>query len=218
MEPKKSIPSRQNVKSHPTLLDNIFKKAFILILLSLVSWLLLLAWFGAKAVFLANYNAGFDIQAILESQFSFIGRYHKEILEMIFAHFNHIEYLVNSLFNYVLSPITSRNTANIVCGSLEIITVKISIFIISLPFIIVILGVFIIDGLVQRDVRKFQGERESTLFFHRSKSLSTTLFTFIFFIFMALPFPVSPQVILVPMSFLCGLIAMISIKNFKKYM
>jgi hypothetical protein len=217
METKKASPPRQHGKSHPTLLSNIISTIIILVLLSIISWFFLLGWFGIEVIFSVNNNANSLIQEILTGQFNFINSYNPKILEMILDNLKHIEYIFYLEFNYSINGTTSTSLTNILYGTFEIIVSRICVFLMSIPFLVVILGIYIIDGLVQRDIRKFRGERESTLFFHRSRLLLNRLFNLIFFIFMAMPFAVSPQFILIPMGFLCGLIAMISIKHFKKY-
>jgi len=76
----------------------------------------------------------------------------------------------------------------------------------------------VIDGLVQRDIRKFKGSRESALFFHRIKPLAIHFLFFTFFIYMVLPLPISPELILIPMAIISGICISLSIKSYKKYL
>jgi len=78
--------------------------------------------------------------------------------------------------------------------------------------------IFFADGLIQRDIRKFQGARESTLFFHRIKPLSIFFIYTIFFIYMATPLPLPPELTLIPMILLSGLSTMLTIRTYKKYL
>jgi hypothetical protein len=82
----------------------------------------------------------------------------------------------------------------------------------------VFLCVLMIDGLVLRDKRKFQGARESTFIFHRLKPLAKISFFSLFFIYMVIPYSVLPGVFLVPMVMLSSLFTMLAIKSFKKYL
>ena len=54
------------------------------------------------------------------------------------------------------------------------------------------LFVLIVDGLGQRDIRKFQGARESAFIFHRIKPLTATLFYAAFLAYSSAPCFVSP--------------------------
>lgn len=91
------------------------------------------------------------------------------------------------------------------------------IFSLHLPLMVGLLFILVVDGLVQRDIRKFQGARESTFFFHRIKPLTGKIFTFLFLIYLALPFPGYAEIILFPMMLILSIMAMISIKSYKKY-
>jgi len=82
---------------------------------------------------------------------------------------------------------------------------------------VIAFSIMIIDGLVQRDIRKFKGERESTLYFHKLKPLAPFSFYFIYFIYLCLPYPYSPVVFLLPMVGLTSMFIMLTIKHFKKY-
>jgi hypothetical protein len=218
MEKKRSNSSKQPARAHPTLLSDTFNLLLMLMVLSVLAWLLLLGWFSIKIIFSNNYDSNFYIQEILDSQFNYINYYNPYVISIITLIFKKIQHLIQPLLDYAGASMMSKNLIHILCGTLEIILTRMCIFLLSIPFLIVIFGVFIIDGLVQRDIRKFQGERESALFFHRAKLLSSTLFGFIFFLFLAMPIQISSQYILIPMSLICGFILMYSIKNFKKYM
>lgn len=64
------------------------------------------------------------------------------------------------------------NQLNIIDEIISVInleTVRIKIFCNALPLMTLIVVIFLVDGLVQRDIRKFQFARESTYLFHRTK-------------------------------------------------
>jgi len=75
-----------------------------------------------------------------------------------------------------------------------------------------------VDGLVKRDLRKFNNARESTLFFHRSKSLLSTLFFTAYFLFMVTPLPINPAFWIMSLALLVGLVICLAIQQFKKYL
>jgi integrating conjugative element membrane protein (TIGR03747 family) len=99
-----------------------------------------------------------------------------------------------------------------------IILIRLCLFVAFIPFMFVIIFVLIIDGLAQRDKRKFQGARESTFLFHRLKPLAKLSFFFLFFIYMVFPYMVMPELFLMPMVILSSLFMMLTIKSFKKYL
>jgi hypothetical protein len=218
MEKKTSNPQRRQPKSNPTLLGGTFNILGILILLGIIAWVLLLSWFLAREFFLKNYDPSFFINEILNNEINYIQYYQPKNATLILTYIKEIQSASNFVSSYVESNPIVVNFIDTVSGISKIIVTRLSIFIMAMPFLMVIFGLFVIDGLVQRDIRKFRGERESTLFFHRAKLLCKKLFIFIFFLFMVLPCSASPEYILTPLGFVCGMTAMLSIKNFKKYM
>lgn len=107
---------------------------------------------------------------------------------------------------------------NLVSSSIEISFLKFSIFILTLPLLELLLMVFIIDGLVQRDIRKFQAARESTFLFHRSKLLFYACLYVPLFIYLASPVDINPVVFMLCQALLLGIVARFAIAHFKKYL
>lgn len=85
---------------------------------------------------------------------------------------------------------------------------------------LVIIGMIIlglIDGLVQRDIRKFQAARESTLFFHRAKQAWRTFLLSGYFLFMVIPVGFNPEVGLLIIGSGMGFLTATMMRSFKKY-
>jgi len=74
------------------------------------------------------------------------------------------------------------------------------------------------DGLVQRDIRKFQNARESALFFHRSKSFLSMLFFMGYFLFIVVPVDISLTFCLALIALAIAYFVQVSTKKFKKYL
>ena len=101
-------------------------------------------------------------------------------------------------------------------GIVAVVVKRLWIFITALPLLALSMGVGLIDGLVQRDIRKFQGARETTLLFHRIKKCGTALFFVPFFLYMAWLSPVSPLWFFLPMAAGLGLWLTLTMRFFKK--
>jgi len=95
---------------------------------------------------------------------------------------------------------------------------KIRIFLESLPLISLIVGIFLIDGLVQRDIRKFQCARESTYLFHRPKPILSFCFYVPLFVYFVSPTLFDSKILFISIAVAVGLIANIMVRNFKKYL
>jgi integrating conjugative element membrane protein (TIGR03747 family) len=95
---------------------------------------------------------------------------------------------------------------------------KIRLFLESLPLMGLIIGIFLIDGLAQRDIRKFQCARESTYLFHRPKPILSFCFYIPMFVYFATPTLFNSEIFFIVIAIVLGLIIHVSVKNFKKYL
>ena len=80
---------------------------------------------------------------------------------------------VINIWSHVFHPLFT-----IFLESVVILGMRFFIFLLALPLFILFVCLGCVDGLVQRDIRKFQAARESTYFFHRIKRT----WTFCFFV------------------------------------
>lgn len=74
-----------------------------------------------------------------------------------------------------------------------------------------------IDGLVQRDLRKFQAARESTFLFHRFKASYKTLWSMGYMSFLLWPWPFIPAVFCLIVAVVTALVLQRTVYYFKKY-
>jgi len=112
---------------------------------------------------------------------------------------------------------TDSSFKSVIINTTKLIWARLHLFIHYIPFITVIFVIFIIDGLVQRDIRKFQCARESAFIFHRLKPLASQMCCVTFFCYMCVPINISSEYFFVPMACLSGLFIKLSVENFKKY-
>ena len=99
----------------------------------------------------------------------------------------------------------------------QLMGVRVFIFLVACPFFIGCVFLGVIDGLVKRDIRKFQGARESTFLFHRIKKTWKPLFFVPLFLYFVCPYPLTPTIFLAPMGISLGFMIQISLQSFKKY-
>jgi integrating conjugative element membrane protein (TIGR03747 family) len=98
-----------------------------------------------------------------------------------------------------------------------IIGTRVFIFFLSLPLFLLFVGLGLVDGLVQRDVRKFQAARESTYLFHRIKRTWKRCFFVPLFLYFAWPLVTNPVLFLMPMAIGLGVLVQLGLQSFKKY-
>jgi len=102
-------------------------------------------------------------------------------------------------------------------GVTRIMLGRVMIFLLAIPLFLLCAMLGVVDGLVQRDIRKFQGARESTLFFHQMKSNLSFWFFIPMFAYFAWPWATMPTWFLIPIAFVMSVFIQASLRSFKKY-
>ena len=98
-----------------------------------------------------------------------------------------------------------------------IVVMRLIIVLLFLP-LFVLLGVAgLIDGLVQRDLRRLGGGRESALLYHRARQCVLPCLQWSCFLFLVLPFAIKPELLLIPFAILFSIALFFTAKTFKKY-
>jgi integrating conjugative element membrane protein (TIGR03747 family) len=118
-------------------------------------------------------------------------------------------------FSQICSALKTR-ILPLLTGVVAVVIYRLWVFITALPLLALSLGLGLIDGLVQRDIRKFQGAGETALLFHRLKRGGAALFFVPFFLYMAWLSPVSPLRFFLPMAAGLGLWLALTMRFFKK--
>lgn len=114
-----------------------------------------------------------------------------------------------SVAKYQILPLLS--------GIAAVMVMRLWVFITALPLFLLTLSIGLVDGLAQRDIRKFQGARESTLLFHRIKRSGAVIFFLPLLAYFAWLSPISPLWFLMPMAVALGGWLALSLRFFKKY-
>ena len=88
----------------------------------------------------------------------------------------------------------------------------------SLPVFVAFGVVAFTDGLLQRDLRRFGGGRESAYLWHYAKRWIAPTLTLPIVLYLGLPFSIYPPFLIVPFAMLFGFAIWISSALFKKYL
>jgi integrating conjugative element membrane protein (TIGR03747 family) len=78
--------------------------------------------------------------------------------------------------------------------------------------------VALVDGLVQRDLRRWGGGRESSFVYHYEKKAALPLVVLAWVIYLALPFSLHPTFVVLPFAALFALTVAVTASTFKKYL
>ncbi|WP_230847863.1 TIGR03747 family integrating conjugative element membrane protein, partial [Pseudomonas amygdali] len=96
--------------------------------------------------------------------------------------------------------------------------VRLVILTLAIPLFVMTAFVGFVDGLVRRDLRRFGAGRESSYLYHKARATMVPLVIIPWSLYLALPFSVSPLLVLLPCAALLGLAVSITASSFKKYL
>lgn len=100
----------------------------------------------------------------------------------------------------------------------QLFAVRLAILILALPAFVLFGLAGLSDGLVERDLRRWGGGRESSWRYHHAKRLVLPLLGMAWLLYLALPLSVTPGLVVVPFAALFGLALAIMASSFKKYL
>lgn len=95
--------------------------------------------------------------------------------------------------------------------------IRLALIVFSLPVFLLAGLIGAVDGLVERDLRRWGGGRESSNVFTLAKRSVIPAFVGACVIYISLPFSVDPVFVLLPFALLLGLAVRISFERLKKY-
>ena len=95
--------------------------------------------------------------------------------------------------------------------------IRLGLIVFSLPVFLLAILVGAVDGLIERDLRRWGGGRESSNVFTLARRTITPLFVLACVIYISLPVSLDPVLIILPFAMLVGLSVRISFERLKKY-
>ncbi|WP_434339394.1 TIGR03747 family integrating conjugative element membrane protein [Motilimonas cestriensis] len=101
---------------------------------------------------------------------------------------------------------------------IQIFLMRLVILVFSIPMFVLFAFVGIVDGLTQRDVRKWSGGRESGLIYHTTKAFIFPSFAIAWIAYLSMPFSVHPNFIIIPCAVLTASLMSTASSSFKKYL
>lgn len=95
---------------------------------------------------------------------------------------------------------------------------RVAILTMAIPLFVMFAFVGLTDGLVQRDIRRWSGGRESSLVYSYSKNSIGPIFYLTWVVYLAMPVSVHPSFILFPFACIFGFAIAMTASAFKKYL
>lgn len=96
--------------------------------------------------------------------------------------------------------------------------VRIVILLLTIPLFVLAAFIGLIEGLVQRDLRKFGSGRESSYLYHKARGTIVPLAIVPWTVYLSIPISISPLLALLPSAVLLGISVSITVSSFKKYL
>ncbi len=100
----------------------------------------------------------------------------------------------------------------------QVFSVRLAILTLAMPVFLLFSLVALVDGLVQRDLRRWGGGRESSFVYHYAKKAALPLVVLTWVTYLALPFSLHPSFVVLPFATLFALTVAVTASTFKKYL
>ena len=88
---------------------------------------------------------------------------------------------------------------------------------VSIPLFFSLIIVGAVDGLVERDLRRWGGGRESSNVFNLARQSITPAFVSACVIYISLPYSINPSWVILPFAVIQGLAVRVTLERLKKY-
>jgi integrating conjugative element membrane protein (TIGR03747 family) len=99
----------------------------------------------------------------------------------------------------------------------QLFAVRLVILTLATPVFGLFSLVALVDGFVQRDLRRWGGGRESSFVYHWAKRSAVPLLVLSWVIYLALPFSLHPSFVVLPFAAMFALSVAVTASTFKKY-
>ena len=123
---------------------------------------------------------------------------------------------VRSNLHTTYVPISRFVTASI--QIVQVFSVRLAILCLATPVFLLFSLIGLVDGLVQRDLRRWGGGRESSYLYHYAKNSVWAFMLSAWIFYLALPFSLHPAFIVLPFAILFATSISITASTFKKYL
>ena len=120
----------------------------------------------------------------------------------------HIKSTIRSLADYIVAAITI----------IQLFAVRLSILVLAIPAFLLFGAVGLVDGLVQRDLRRWGAGRESAFLYHNAKRTILPFLSMPWIVYLAMPNTIHPNYVILPFAIFFGISISITASSFKKYL
>ncbi len=108
--------------------------------------------------------------------------------------------------------------ARVVGNVMQLYGIRLTVLMMAAPLFLMLILVGLVDGLVQRDLRRWGGGRESAYVYHYAKRSNLFLLGLGAIVYLAVPVSLHPSMVLVPFAAACAITVGVTASRFKKYL
>jgi integrating conjugative element membrane protein (TIGR03747 family) len=116
----------------------------------------------------------------------------------------------------LLTPVAEYLIAALVIT--QVFAVRLAVLTLALPVFLMFALVAVVDGLVQRDLRRWSGGRESSFVYHHAKRAVLPFVILAWVVYLACPVSVHPSLVILPFAVLFAAALAVTVSTFKKYL
>ncbi|OAI15626.1 hypothetical protein A1359_09465 [Methylomonas lenta] len=100
----------------------------------------------------------------------------------------------------------------------QVFAVRLAVLVLALPAFVLLGLMGLTDGLVQRDIRRWSGGRESSFVYHWAKKVLYPALIMPWILYLAIPSSIHPNLIVLPFAILFAMSVRVMASTFKKYL
>lgn len=100
----------------------------------------------------------------------------------------------------------------------QVFAVRMAVLALAMPVFVLFGLVALVDGLVQRDLRRWAGGRESSFVYHHAKKVMFPAVVLAWVVYLGIPISVHPNHVILPFATLFALAMAVTAGSFKKYL
>ena len=193
----------------------------ISLMLSIVIEWIGMVWFwpeqGAEQLYNQSLTIKKDVIATTQESVSWIARqsWLKTLLNKVpdvpEGSFSSVEKSVHDLYQQHRDHLQASTYVT------QTFVIRLALILFSLPIFALAVLIGAVDGLVERDLRRWGGGRESSNVFNLARRSVVPSFVAACVVYISLPFSINPVLIIIPFATLIGLATRIAFERFKKY-
>jgi len=188
------------------------------IVFALLAELLLILWFSGIILLDSKATALTQVQNLLSSDQKFLPANHSLLSETISQQILNVHQMFIHCLLSLKSPFNVWNDWFLFIFMMtEIILTRIAMVVVNTPLYLMLAVLAVIDGGIQRTIRRYRGARESTFKFHRAKHLLGWMIFIPYLFILSCPIELPMPFVLCLHACLIAIVLWYMVMHFKKY-